>query len=234
MKVGKKYKAARETVGPKDAIDLDSAIKRLKEAAYAGFDETVEMVVRLGVDPRQADQMVRGTVALPAGTGKNVRVLVITKGEKEQEARDAGADHVGAEEYLEKLKEGWTDIDVIVATPDMMPKLGPLGKVLGPRGLMPNPKAGTVTPDVGKAVQEIKAGKIEYRVDKTGNVAVPIGKISFADEKLQQNAVAFLDAIMRAKPASAKGTYLKNASICSTMGPGIKLSTADIVTRLRA
>lgn len=234
MKAGKNYKAAREKVGPKEAVDLDAAIKNVKEASFANFDETVEMVVRLGVNPKHADQMVRGTVALPAGTGKAVRVLVITKGEKEQEARDAGADHVGAEEYLEKLKEGWSDIDVLVATPDMMPKLGPLGKVLGPRGLMPNPKAGTVTADVGKAVQEIKAGKIEYRVDKTGNVAVPVGKVSFTEDNLRKNVLAFMDAIMRARPATAKGTYLRNASISSTMGPGVKVSTADIVARLRS
>jgi large subunit ribosomal protein L1 len=234
MKVGKNYKAAREKAGPKEAIDLETAIKRVKEAGYAKFDETVEMAVRLGVNPKHADQMVRGTVALPAGTGRAVRVLVITKGDKEQEARDAGADHVGSDEYLEKLKEGWADIDVIVATPDMMPKLGPLGKILGPRGLMPNPKAGTVTPDVAKAVQEIKAGKIEYRVDKTGNVAVPIGKLSFSEENLNKNALAFMGAIMRARPSTAKGTYLQNASICSTMGPGIKVSTTDIAARLRS
>ncbi|MFH2056452.1 MAG: 50S ribosomal protein L1 [bacterium] len=233
MTVGKNYKAAREKVGPKEAVDLDAALKHLKEAAYAKFDETVEMVVRLGVNPKHADQMVRGTVALPAGTGKTVRVLVITKGEKEQEARDAGADYVGAEEYLEKLKEGWSDVDVLVATPDMMPKLGPLGKILGPRGLMPNPKAGTVTTDVAKAVQDIKAGKIEYRVDKTGNVAVPVGKVSCTEDNLRKNVLAFMEAIMRARPATAKGTYLRNASLSSTMGPGIKISTADIVARLR-
>lgn len=234
MKVGKKFKAAREAVGPKQPRGLVEAVKLVKENAFAGFDETVEVAVRLGVNPKHADQMVRGTVALPHGTGKTVRVLVITKGEKEQEARDAGADHVGNDEYLEKLKEGWADVDVIVATPDMMSKLGPLGKILGPRGLMPNPKAGTVTPDVAKAVKEIKAGKIEYRVDKTGNVAVPVGKISFSEEALQENVMAFMAAIIRAKPTTAKGTYLKNASICSTMGAGVRLSTQDLVTVIKS
>jgi large subunit ribosomal protein L1 len=234
MKVGKKYKSAKESVGAKDPKSLPDAVKLVKDHAFAGFDETVEVAVRLGVNPKHADQMVRGTVALPHGTGKTVRVLVITKGEKEQEAREAGADHVGSDEYLEKLKEGWSDVDVIVATPDMMSKLGPLGKVLGPRGLMPNPKAGTVTMDVAKAVREIKAGKIEYRVDKTGNIAVPVGKVSFTEQALQENVLAFMSAIMRAKPSSAKGTYLKNASICSTMGVGVKLSTQDLISDLKS
>lgn len=233
MKVGKKYKAAREKIGPKDPHGLEDAIKLVKESAYAKFNETVEMAVRLGVNPKHADQMVRGTVALPNGTGKTVRVLVITVGEKEQEARDAGADYVGSDEYFEKLKEGWSDVDVIVATPDMMSKLGPLGKILGPRGLMPNPKAGTVTQDVASAVKEIKAGKIEYRVDKTGNVAVPIGKVSFSEEALRENAMSFMSAIMRAKPTTAKGTYLKNASICSSMGAGVKLSTQELIASLK-
>jgi large subunit ribosomal protein L1 len=234
MAVGKKYKAAKEKIGSGVAFNIDEAVAKVKENAYAKFDETVEISVRLGVDPKQADQMVRGTVALPNGTGKKVRILVITKGEKEQEARDAGADHVGNEEYLEKLKGGWSDIDVIVATPDMMSKLGPLGKILGPRGLMPNPKAGTVTNDVAKAVREIKAGKIEYRVDKTGNIGVPIGKVSFQPEALVQNAMTFMDAVVKAKPASAKGTYLKNVAISSTMGVGLKLSTQDLLARLKS
>jgi large subunit ribosomal protein L1 len=234
MAVGKKYKAAKEKIGESVTLNIDEAVAKVKENAFAKFDETVEMSVRLGVDPKQADQMVRGTVALPNGTGKKVRILVITKGEKEQDARDAGADHVGNDEYLEKLKGGWADIDVIVATPDMMSKLGPLGKLLGPRGLMPNPKAGTVTNDVAKAVKEIKAGKIEYRVDKTGNVGVPIGKVSFAQEALVQNAMSFMDAVVKAKPASAKGTYLKNVAISSTMGVGIKLSTQDLLARLKS
>ena len=233
MAVGKKYKAAAEKIGPNVVLNIEEAITKVKENAYAKFDETVEMSVRLGVDPKQADQMVRGTVALPNGTGKKVRILAITKGEKEQEARDAGADYVGNDEYLEKLKGGWADIDVIVATPDMMSKLGPLGKILGPRGLMPNPKAGTVAADVAKAVREIKAGKIEYRVDKTGNIGVPIGKVSFAVEALVQNAMTFMDAVVKAKPSAAKGTYLKNVAISSTMGVGIKLSTQDLMARLK-
>lgn len=234
MAAGKKYRAAKEKIGSDVVFNIDEAIAKVKENAYAKFDETVEMSVRLGVDPKQADQMVRGTVALPNGTGKKVRILVITKGEREQEARDAGADHVGNEEYLEKLKGGWADIDVIVSTPDMMSKLGPLGKILGPRGLMPNPKAGTVTNDVAKAVREIKAGKIEYRVDKTGNIGVPIGKVSFQPEALVQNAMSFMDAVVKAKPASAKGTYLKNVAISSTMGVGLKLSTQDLLARLKS
>jgi large subunit ribosomal protein L1 len=234
MAIGKKYKAAQEKIGAGVVLNIDEAITKVKENAYAKFDETVEMSVRLGVDPKQDDQMVRGTVALPNGTGKKVRILVITKGEKEQEARDAGADHVGNEEYLEKLKGGWADIDVIVATPDMMSKLGPLGKLLGPRGLMPNPKAGTVTNDVSKAVKEIKAGKIEYRVDKTGNIGVPIGKVSFPLDALVQNAMSFMDAVVKAKPSSAKGTYLKNVAVSSTMGVGIKLSTQDLMARLKS
>ncbi len=234
MAVGKKYKAAKEKIGTATSFNIEEAVAKVKETAFAKFDETVEMSVRLGVDPKQADQMVRGTVALPNGTGKKVRILVITKGEKEQEARDAGADHVGNEEYLEKLKAGWADIDVIVATPDMMSKLGPLGKLLGPRGLMPNPKAGTVTNDVSKAVREIKAGKIEYRVDKTGNIGVPIGKVSFTAEALVQNAMTFMDAIVKARPSSAKGTYLKNVGISSTMGVGIKLAPNDLLARLKA
>lgn len=233
MKVGKKYKAAKEIIAKSNTYDLDEAISLLKENAPAKFDETVEISVRLGVNPKHADQMVRGTVALPHGTGKVVRILVVTKGENVEKAKEAGADHVGGEEYLEKLKEGWAEIDVIVATPDMMPKLGPLGKVLGPRGLMPNPKAGTVTPDVAKAVREIKAGKIEYRVDRTGNIGVPIGKVSFDKDKLLENALTFVNAILKAKPATAKGTYLQNASICSTMGVGIKLGTQELITRLK-
>ncbi len=234
MKHGKNYSNARKKMGEKLPVALEQAVKAIKEGAYAKFDETVEVAVRLGVDPKQADQMIRGTVALPNGTGKKVRILVIAKDEKLEDARSAGADHAGNEEYLEKLKGGWAEIDVIVATPDMMGKLGPLGKVLGPKGLMPNPKAGTVTADVAKAVKEIKAGKIEYRVDKTGNIGVPIGKVSFSEEQLAQNAMAFLEAIIKARPASAKGTYLKNAAMSSTMGPGVKISTADILARVKS
>ena len=201
---------------PKDAIQV------VKDLSYAKFDETVEVAARLGVDPKQADQVVRGTVALPHGTGKDVRVLVIAQGDKEKEAQDAGADFVGVE-FLDKVKEGWVDFDVAVATPDLMGKVGPLGRILGPRGLMPTPKAGTVTFDVGKAVSEIKAGKIEYRVDRTGNVHAPIGKVSFEEEKLSENLEAFMDSIIRARPSSSKGTYLKGVSVSSTMGPGVAI-----------
>ena len=189
------------------------------------FDATVDVAVRLGVDPRHADQVVRGTVVLPHGTGKSVRVLVITQGDRVKEAEAAGADFVGME-YLQKLKDGWLECDVIVATPDVMGQLGALGRVLGPRGLMPNPKAGTVTMDVAKAVKEIKAGKIEFRVDKTGNVHVPIGKVSFSEQQLAENLAAFLETIVKAKPSAAKGTYIRSATLSSTMGPGIKLDMA--------
>jgi large subunit ribosomal protein L1 len=197
----------------------------VKGAAFAKFDETVDVAVRLGVDPRHADQVVRGTVVLPHGTGKSVRVLVITQGDRVREAEAAGADFVGIE-YVQKLKDGWLECDVIVATPDVMGQLGTLGRVLGPRGLMPNPKAGTVTLDVAKAVKEIKAGKIEFRVDKTGNVHAPIGKVSFSAPQLADNVQAFMETIVRAKPAAAKGTYIRSATISSTMGPGVKLDTA--------
>lgn len=228
MKRGKNYLKAKEKIAGK-AHSLSEAIQSLKGNAFAKFDETVELSVRLGVDPRHADQIVRGTLVLPHGTGKKIKVLVLTKGEKEKEARDAGADMVGADEYIEKISKGWADVDVIVATPDMMGSVGKLGKILGPKGLMPNPKSGTVTFDVAKAVKEIKAGRVEYRVDKSGNIGVPIGKISFSEESLLANAKRFLSAIVRARPASAKGTYLKNASMSSTMGPGIKLDTQEIL-----
>jgi len=208
------------TVG--DKLPPQDAIKVVKDLSFAKFDETVEVATRLGVDPRQADQVVRGTVILPHGTGKDVRVLVIAQGEKEKEAKEAGADYVGVE-YLDQIKEGWLDFDVAVATPDLMGKVGPLGRILGPRGLMPTPKAGTVTFDVGKAVKEIKAGKIEYRVDRTGNVHAPIGKISFETERLMENLDAFMDSILRARPSTAKGTYLRGVSVSSTMGPGVAI-----------
>jgi large subunit ribosomal protein L1 len=221
-KRGKRYKDAKSKLSTGEKLPPQDAVQVVKDLSFAKFDETVEVAARLGVDPRQADQVVRGTVALPHGTGKDVRVLVIAQGDKEKEANDAGADFVGVE-FLDKVKEGWLDFDVAVATPDLMGKVGPLGRILGPRGLMPTPKAGTVTFDVGKAVQEIKAGKIEYRVDKTGNVHAPIGKVSFDSEKLGENLAAFMDSIIRARPASTKGTYLKGVSISSTQGPGVAI-----------
>jgi large subunit ribosomal protein L1 len=221
---GKKYRDAAKhrdiavRYQPKQAIEL------VKNNAYAKFDETVEVAVRLGVDPRHADQVVRGTVVLPAGTGKSVRVLVIAVGEKAREAEAAGADYVGAE-HIAKIKEGWLDFDVMVATPDQMGQIGQLGRILGPRGLMPNPKAGTVTFDVSRAVREVKAGKIEFRVDKAGNVHAPIGKVSFTHEQLEQNFGAFMDQIVRSKPSASKGVYIRNVAISSTMGPGVTIDT---------
>jgi large subunit ribosomal protein L1 len=222
---GKKFRAALAKVDRMREYPIPDAVTLLKDSSYAKFDETVDVAVNLGVDPRHADQVVRGTVVLPHGTGKTVRVLVITQGDRVREAEAAGADFVGIE-YIQKIKEGWLDTDVIVATPDVMGQLGALGKVLGPRGLMPNPKAGTVTMDVTKAVREIKAGKIEFRVDKTGNVHAPVGKVSFTAPQLAANVQAFMDTIARAKPAAAKGTYIRSATISSTMGPGVKLETA--------
>jgi large subunit ribosomal protein L1 len=221
---GKKYETAAKnrdiliTYQPKQALEI------VKKSAFAKFDETVEVAVRLGVDPRHADQVVRGTVVLPAGTGKAVRVLVIAVGDKAREATDAGADFVGAE-YIQKIKDGWLDFDVLIATPDQMGQLGQLGRVLGPRGLMPNPKAGTVTFNVGNAVRETKAGKIEFRVDKAGNVHAPIGKVSFGLDALETNFTAFMDQIVRAKPSAAKGVYVKNVSVSSTMGPGVAVDS---------
>jgi large subunit ribosomal protein L1 len=221
---GKKYNKAAE--GRDIAVQYKprQAIEIVKQAAFAKFDETVEVAVRLGVDPRHADQVVRGTVVLPAGTGKSVRVLVIAAGEKAREAEAAGADFVGLE-FIPRIKENWLDFDVMIATPDQMGQVGQLGRVLGPRGLMPNPKAGTVTFDVGRAVREVKAGKIEFRVDKAGNVHAPIGKVSFGVDALEQNLHAFMDQIVRSKPAASKGVYVRNVAISSTMGPGITLDT---------
>ena len=196
------------------------ALGRVKEIAFAGFDESVDVATHLGVDPRKADQVVRGTVVLPHGTGRAARVLAICQGDKEDEAREAGADFIGVD-YVEKIKEGWLDFDVCVATPDLMRMVGPLGRILGPRGLMPTPKAGTVTPDVGRAVREIKAGKIEYRVDKTGNLHAPIGRVSFDVALLSENLRAFMASVLRAKPAASKGTYVKSVTVSSTMGPGV-------------
>ncbi len=233
MKRGKKYIAAKEKLGKRRSYNLEEAVKKLKECGFAKFDETVEMSVRLGIDPKQADQMVRGTTMLPNGTGRKVKVLVLTKGEKEKEAKEAGADYAGLEEYIEKITQGWLDVDAVVATPDVMGQVGKLGKILGTKGMMPNPKSGTVTFDVAKAVKELKTGKIEYRVDKGGNIGVPIGKLSFTEEQLFENAKIFLDVIIRAKPAAAKGTYLKSASISSSMGPGIRLDISAITTMLK-
>jgi large subunit ribosomal protein L1 len=221
---GKKYKEAAKNRDIESNYQPRAALEIVKKSAFAKFDETVEIAVRLGVDPRHADQVVRGTVVLPAGTGKAVRVLVIAIGDKAREATDAGADYVGAE-YIQKIKDGWLDFDVLIATPDQMGQLGALGRVLGPRGLMPNPKAGTVTFNVGNAVRETKAGKIEFRVDKAGNVHAPIGKVSFGVEALETNFTAFMDQIVRAKPAAAKGVYVRNVSVSSTMGPGVMIDT---------
>ena len=223
---GKKYLDAAKRRDIAAAYQPRQALELVKETAFAKFDETVEVAVRLGVDPRHADQIVRGTVVLPAGTGKSVRVLVIAVGDKAREAEAAGADNVGVE-FVAKIKEGWLDFDVLIATPDQMGQVGQLGRILGPRGLMPNPKAGTVTMDVGRAVRESKAGKIEFRVDKSGNVHAAIGKASFTIEALEQNFGAFMDQIVRAKPSAAKGVYVRNVSVSSTMGPGLKIDTAQ-------
>jgi large subunit ribosomal protein L1 len=229
-KHGKKYTSAAAQVADRQ-YSIEEAVPLLQKVKYAKFDETVEMALRLGVDPKHADQMVRGTVVLPHGLGKSKKVLVIAGADKQKEASDAGADHVGGEELVEKITGGWMDFDAVVATPDMMRAVGRLGKVLGPRGLMPNPKTGTVTPDVRKAVQEIKAGKVEFRVDKTGIIHAPVGKTSFATQKLVDNAHALVESIVKAKPAAAKGKYLKSVTLSSTMSPGIAIDTVHIDER---
>jgi large subunit ribosomal protein L1 len=225
---GKKYTAARAQVAADRSYTIEEAVPLLQKVKYAKFDETVELTLRLGVDPKHADQMVRGTVVLPHGLGKTKRVLAIAGGEKQKEAQEAGADFVGGDEMVEKIVGGWTDFDAVVATPDMMRAVGRLGKVLGPRGLMPNPKTGTVSVDIGKAIREIKAGKVEFRVDKTGIIHAPVGKASFASESLVANTHALVSSIVRAKPAAAKGKYLKSVTLSSTMGPGVRIDTANI------
>ncbi len=238
MAVGKRYAKAAEavaqTVGAApDGVELDKAIEVAKSAATAKFDETLEMAVRLGVDPKHADQMVRGTVVLPHGTGKQSRVLVFAKGEKEKEAREAGADFVGAEDLVEKIQAGWLEFDRAIATPDVMGLVGRLGKVLGPRGLMPNPKTGTVTFEVGKAVREFKGGKIEFRVEKAGIIHVPFGKASFGAPQLTENARSILEALLRAKPSSSKGRYLKGITVSSTMGPGVRVDVNAVQASIK-
>jgi large subunit ribosomal protein L1 len=236
-KAGKRYQkaaeAVRQAVGADGGVDLSRAIEAVQSAAPAKFDETMELAVRLGVDPKQADQMVRGTVSLPHGTGKSVRVLVFAKGEKEKEALEAGADVVGCDELIERIQGGWTDFDRAIATPDVMGQVGRLGKVLGPRGLMPNPKSGTVTFDVARAVREFKGGKIEFRVEKAGIVHAPFGKKSFPAAHLVENATAVLEALLRAKPASSKGKYLRGVSVSSTMGPGVKVDPNAVQTLVK-
>src|SRR5881394_1530215 len=228
-KHGKKYRAAADKIDAARKYNLDEAVKTLKQIAFAKFDETVELTIWLGVDPRKADQLVRGTIVLPHGLGRSKTVLVIAQGDKIKEAEEAGADFVGGEDMVEKIKGGWLDFDAVIATPDMMRLVGGLGKILGPRGLMPNPKTGTVTFDVTTAIRETKAGKVEYRVDKTGVIHVGVGKVSFEAEKLRDNARALLDAVVKAKPATAKGKYVKKVNLAATMSPGVLLEEAAYV-----
>jgi large subunit ribosomal protein L1 len=230
---GKQYREVKQRLGPSRPCGLREALELVKTAHFAKFDETVDLALRLGVDPKQSDQVVRGAVVLPHGLGKAVRVLVFARGEKEKEARDAGADYVGAEDMVQKIQEGWLEFDKAIATPDIMAIVGRIGKILGPRGLMPNPKVGTVTFDVTRAVRETKAGKVEFRVDKAGNVHAPFGKVSFGTDRLVENVQAILEAIVRAKPASAKGTYLRNIAISTTMGPGIKVDPGQVAVMFR-
>lgn len=227
-KRGKKYREAKKKAVPGRLFGFAEAVQMAIDASYAKFDETFDIAVRLGVDPRHADQMVRGTVVLPNGIGKEVRVLVFAKGEKEKEALEAGADYAGADDLVEKIKEGWFEFDKAVATPDMMGTVGKIGRLLGPRGLMPNAKTGTVTMDVARAVKELKAGKIDFRVEKAGIVHAPMGKVSFGAEKIVQNAAAFMETVMRLKPPASKGTYLRSIAVSTTMGPGIRVDTATV------
>ncbi|SEB18823.1 large subunit ribosomal protein L1 [Thalassobacillus cyri] len=230
-KQSKRYQEAQKLVDREKAYEVKEAVELVKETSKAKFDETVEAAFRLGVDPKKADQQIRGAMVLPHGTGKTQRVLVFAKGEKAKEAEAAGADYVGDQDMINKINQGWFDFDVVVATPDMMAEVGKLGRVLGPKGLMPNPKTGTVTFEVEKAVQEIKAGKVEYRVDKSANIHVPIGKVSFDTDKLVENFEAITDTLVKAKPQAAKGTYMKNSAIASTMGPGIKVDVSSYIRK---
>jgi large subunit ribosomal protein L1 len=231
--MSKRQKAAQTMVDPAKLHTVEEALDLVKALPAAKFDETVDMSLRLGVDPKHADQMVRGAIVLPNGIGKAVRVAVFAKGEKEREARDAGADHVGAEDLVERIQGGWMEFDSAIATPDLMGQVGRLGKILGPRGLMPNPKVGTVTFDVGRAVREVKAGKVEFRVDKAGNVHVPVGRRSFAQDALVANAMALLEAIVRAKPSASKGTYLRSITVSTTMGPGVRVDAQRVANQFK-
>ena len=227
-KLTKNQKLALSKIDPGKAYTLNEAAEKVKEASFEKFDASLDIDVRLGVDPRKADQMVRGVVSLPHGTGKQVRVLVLCNPDAEAAAKEAGADYVGLDEYLQKIKEGWTDVDVIITQPSVMGKLGPLGRILGPRGLMPNPKSGTVTMDVAKAVKEVKQGKIDFKVDKTGNVRASIGKVSFAADAMRDNAKEFISTLIKLKPATSKGTYIKSIYLSSTMGPGVKVDPKSV------
>ncbi len=228
---GKSYRARLEKIDRDRRYTLEEGLRLVRETAHVKFDETVELAVRLGVDPRQADQNIRGTVLLPHGMGKTVKVLAFAKGEKEKEAQEAGADFIGSDDLVKKISEGWLEFDKAVATPDMMGAVGRIGKILGPRGLMPNPKAGTITQEIGKAVRELKAGKLEFRVDKAGIVHMPIGKVSFSEEQLVENARTILASLVRAKPASAKGNYIRGVALSATMGPGIKVDPAQVQSK---
>jgi large subunit ribosomal protein L1 len=232
-KAGKKYREAKDRIDRTKRYTLEEALGLLPETSYARFDEGIDVAIRLGVDPKKPDQMVRGTVVLPHGTGKEVKVLVFAQGEKEKEAREAGTDYVGGEELVEKISKGWLDFDKAIATPDMMKVVSTLGKILGPRGLMPNPKVGTVTFEVGKAVQDIKSGKVEFKVDKAGNLHCSVGKVSFGQEKLRENILALVDSVIKAKPASSKGTYVRGVAISTTMGPGIKVDPLSVRNLMR-
>jgi large subunit ribosomal protein L1 len=229
MKITKRTKEIIKKIEPGKKYSINEAITKVKGTSTAKFDESVDIAMRLGVDPRQADQLVRGTVTLPHGTGKSIRVLVIAKPERQDEAKNAGADYTGFEDYIKKFQEGWTDCDVVIATPDVMSELGKLGKILGPKGLMPNPKSGTVTNDIVKAVNEVKAGRIEFRVDKAGIVHACVGKASFDVKKLEENIMTFINQIIRMKPTTAKGVYIKSITLSSTMGPGISINKSEVV-----